>query len=139
MISPNERANGAVIVFDGDCQFCSAWVRFVLRNDPRGTFWFAPRQGDAARRLLAPFGVAPDTLGSIALVTGTTLATRSGAVLQICAGLGFPWCLLSWLVIIPRPLRDAGYAWVARNRHRLSRRRTQCRPPALADGERFLR
>jgi predicted DCC family thiol-disulfide oxidoreductase YuxK len=128
-----------VILFDGDCQFCRAWVTFVIRHDPSGAFRFAPRTSDAARRLLAPFGVAPDGLGSIALIAGTSLATRSDAVLQIFTRLGFPWRLVSWLVVIPRPFRDAGYALVARNRHRLQGRRDRCRTASPEIGDRFLR
>lgn len=128
-----------VILFDGECHFCSAWVAFVLRHDRRGAFQFASRQSDAARRLLAPFGVLPDTLGSIALIAGPTLVTRSDAVLQILARLGFPWRLFSWLVVIPRPVRDVAYAWVARNRHRLSWRRDGCRLANPEDDDRFLR
>jgi len=128
-----------VILFDGECRFCSAWVTFVLRYDRRGAFRFAPRQSDAARRLLTPFGVRPDALGSIALIAGPILAMRSDAVLQIFAQLGFPWRLVSWLVVIPRPLRDVLYAWVARNRHRLSWRRDRCRLAGPEDSDRFLR
>lgn len=128
----------SVILFDGECRFCSAWVAFVIRHDPRGAFRFAPRQSDAARRLLAPFGVAPDDLGSIALIAGPALATRSDAVLRIFRQLGFPWRLVSWLVVVPRPLRDVAYAWVARNRHRLSLRRDRCRLAGGEDRDRFL-
>ena len=128
-----------VILFDGECHFCSAWVTFVLRHDRRGVFRFAPRQSDAARRLLTPFGVRPDALGSVALIAGPILAMRSDAVLQIFAQLGFPWRLASWLVVIPRPLRDVAYAWVARNRHRLSWRRDRCRLAGPEDSDRFLR
>jgi predicted DCC family thiol-disulfide oxidoreductase YuxK len=128
-----------VIVFDGECHFCSAWVRFVLQNDAQGAFRFVPRQSDAARRLLAAVGVVPDALGSIALISGRTVVTRSDAVLRIFARLAFPWCLVSWLVVIPHPLRDFAYAWVARNRYRLSSRRTQCRLVGPDESDRFLR
>jgi predicted DCC family thiol-disulfide oxidoreductase YuxK len=129
----------SVILFDGECPFCRQWVIFVIRRDPRGAFRFAPRQSDAARDLLAPFRVRPDALGSIALIAGPTLATRSDAVLGICTELGFPWRLASWLAVIPRPLRDGVYGWVARNRHRLSRRRNRCQIARPEDGDRFLR
>lgn len=129
----------SVILFDGECHLCRTWVAFVLRHDPRGAFRFVPRQSDAARRLLAPFGVSPEALDSIALIAGPTLATRSEAVLQICSQLGFPWRLVSWLVVIPRPLRDVAYTWVARNRHRLSWRRDRCRMADPEDRDRFVR
>lgn len=136
---PDADSHPSVILFDGECHFCRAWVIFVIRHDPRGAFRFAPRQSDAAGRLLASFGVRPDDLGSIALIAGPTLATRSDAVLTICTQLGLPWRLVSWLAVIPRPLRDGVYGWVARNRHRLSWRRDRCQLARPEDGDRFLR
>lgn len=136
---PDARPHPSVILFDGECHFCRGWVTFVIRHDPGGAFRFAPRQSDAARDLLAPFGVRPDALGSIALIAGSTLATRSDAVLKICTQLGSPWHLVSWLTVIPRPLRDGVYGWVARNRHRLSLRRDRCGLAGPEDGDRFLR
>ena len=129
----------AVILFDGECHFCLAWVGFVLRHDSRGAFRFAPLQSDAARRLLVPFALRPDTLDSIALIAGPTLATRSDAIVQICSQLRFPWRLLSWLVVIPRPSRDVMYMWVARNRHRLFWQRNRRRIAGPEDDPRFLR
>jgi predicted DCC family thiol-disulfide oxidoreductase YuxK len=136
---PDPSPHPSVILFDGECHFCRAGVTFVIRHDPRGTFRFAPRQSDAARYLLAPFGVRPDALGSIALIAGPILTTRSDAVLKICTQLGFPWRLVAWLAVIPRPLRDAVYAWVARNRHRLPGRRDRCRVAGPTEADRFLR
>ena len=34
-----------IVVFDGQCLFCNAWVRFLLRHDRRGVFCFAAIQG----------------------------------------------------------------------------------------------
>ena len=135
---PGTRPHPSVILFDGECGFCCAWVTFVIRHDPRGAFRFAPRQSDAARHLLAPFGVRPDALASIALIAGPTLATRSDAVLKICTHLGFPWRLAAWLAVVPRPLRDGVYTWVARNRHRLLGRRDRCGLARPEDADRFL-
>ena len=38
-----------VILFDGVCNFCSFWVRFVIRRDPKGLFRFAPLQSPMGR------------------------------------------------------------------------------------------
>jgi predicted DCC family thiol-disulfide oxidoreductase YuxK len=137
MIEPSHQP--AVILFDGECTLCDAWVSFLLRHDTRGCFRFAPRQSEAASRLLRPFGVEPDHLGSIALIVDTTLYTRSDAILQILGRLGFPWRVLSGLSVIPRPLRDRAYSLLARNRYRLAGRRDQCRTAGPEDGDRFLR
>jgi len=125
MIEPVQHPQ--VILFDGDCTLCSAWVSFVIRHDVRGVFRLAPRQSDAARRLLAPFRIQPDQLESIAVIAGATLHTHSDAVLHILSHLGFPWRICAALSIVPRPLRDSAYRLLARNRSRLSGRRGQCR------------
>lgn len=135
---PEPSCHPAVIVFDGECTLCSGWVTFVIRHDAASVFRFAPRQSDAARRLLTPFGVQPDDLGSIAVIADAKPYTRSDAVLYILGRLGFPWRALAGLSVIPRPLRDFGYSLLARNRHRFGRR-DRCRRPGAEDGERFLR
>jgi predicted DCC family thiol-disulfide oxidoreductase YuxK len=128
-----------VIIFDGDCPFCNGWVDVVLRHDARACFRFAARQSEAGRRILTRLGVVPDELGSIAVVLGHKIYTRSDAILWIVRHLGFPWNTLCALALVPRRLRDFGYAVIARNRFRLSRRRTACRAERPSDDARFLR
>ena len=41
-------------------------------------------------------------------------------------------------IIVPRPLRDAIYAWIARNRYRWFGKRDQCLVPTPALRARFL-
>jgi predicted DCC family thiol-disulfide oxidoreductase YuxK len=50
----------------------------------------------------------------------------SEAVLAIWAGLDWPWSLLGAFRIVPRPLRDPIYRWIARHRYRLFGRRDPC-------------
>ncbi len=38
-----------VVFFDGVCNFCSFWVKFVIRRDPAGKFKFAPLRNLAHR------------------------------------------------------------------------------------------
>ncbi|MBP1777702.1 MAG: hypothetical protein H6Q86_3712 [candidate division NC10 bacterium] len=128
-----------VIVFDGECNLCSAWVDFVLRRDAGNSFRFAARQSPAAARLLGRLGVRSDTLGSIALVVGYDVHTRSEAVLRIFRDLPFPWKALCALLLVPRFLRDPVYSLVSRTRYRLFGRRTHCRLGNPEDHGRFLR
>ena len=115
-----------IVVFDGECAFCNAWVRFVARRDTRGAFKFAPRQSEAGREVLSPFAVLPDDPGSIVLVLGNNLYAHSDAILLICRELGWPWSTFSLLRVIPRPIRDLAYTLVARNRYRLGGRQATC-------------
>ena len=40
-----------VVLFDGVCGLCNAWVDFILKRDPSGLFKFAPLQGEYASQV----------------------------------------------------------------------------------------
>ncbi len=110
-----------VLFFDGDCGFCSASVRWVLRLDKRGRVFFAPLQGELAVRLgLA--GHAAETGGTMVLLRESDgiLLTRSDAMLELARALGWPWRLALVAAIIPRRWRDCVYQFIADHRGRLS-------------------
>jgi len=119
---------GAVILFDGVCNLCNASVRFVTDRDPRRHFAFASLQSDEAGRLLSArdYPGATRELGSVLLVEGNRVHERSVAALGVARQLGGAWPLVSALVIVPRPIRDAVYDWIARNRYRWFGRTAAC-------------
>ena len=108
-----------IILFDGECGFCQRSVRFVLRHDKRGVFRFAARQSGAGLRLLAEHGLPPEGVDSMVLLEDDREYTHSTGSLRIVRRLRFPWWLGYAGIVVPRPLRDAAYKLVARNRHRL--------------------
>ena len=116
-----------VILFDGVCNLCNGFVRFVIARDPPGRFRFAALQSDAARRLLGEPAAAAGTLpASFVLVEGDRVFRQSTAALRIARGLGFPWRLAYALIAVPRPLRDWAYDVVARHRYQWFGRRDAC-------------
>ncbi len=142
-MGPGDEAGGedgarGVILFDGFCRLCSGSVRFVFRRDPEGRFRFAALDSEVGRRLLARCGVVPETTDSVVLVEPGRCSLRSTAALRICRGLRFPWPLLSLLLLIPPPLRDALYDFVARRRLRWFGRLDQCFLPDAELSRRFL-
>ena len=133
----------AVIVFDGVCVLCNGWVRFLLPRDRAGRYRFAPMQGDAGRGLLIAQGQDPDDPRTFLLIEyasdgSARVSTDSTAVLRVLAGLGGVWRLASIGHLIPRPLRDAGYRVIARNRYRWFGRRQACVLPSGDEAARFL-
>jgi hypothetical protein len=42
-----------VVLFDGVCNLCNAWVRFVVRHDPAGIFRFAAQQSPIGQEMIA--------------------------------------------------------------------------------------
>lgn len=120
---------GAIVLFDGTCAFCEASARFIARHDPAGHFRFGASQSPQAAILLAPFGVSRETARSIILIDDGKCYLRSTASLRIARRLPFPWWLLSGLLIVPRPIRDAVYGVVAAIRHRIAGASNACDVP----------
>ena len=67
------------------------------------------------------FGVLQDSpacgLDSMVASCGGRRYRESSAVLRVARHLGAPWSFLWIFILIPRPLRDALYRYVARRRH----------------------
>ena len=129
-----------VILFDGVCNLCNSFVNFVLDRDPQSRFQFAALQSPAAARLLTELGrpvpkPEPDT---IVLVQNGTVYERSTAALRVARRLSGAWKLLYVFIIVPRPLRDIVYRFVARNRYRWFGRKDVCRVPTPELRARFL-
>jgi predicted DCC family thiol-disulfide oxidoreductase YuxK len=130
-----------ILYYDGECGVCTRSVELVLRYDRRGTLRFASLRGEHGAALLrrhpeltgvdSMFWVEPPGVGS------ERVLVRSEAVLQVARYLGGWWNLAVGLRIVPRLLRDAGYAWFARNRSRFAQARA-CRLPTPAERSRFL-
>lgn len=118
-----------IILFDGTCAFCAGAVRFIARHDPAAYFRFGASQSDAGRQALAAHGITRDSARSIVLIEHGQVFLRSEASLRIAQRLRFPWNLGGWLLIVPRPLRDAVYQVVAAVRHRLAGTSDACEIP----------
>ncbi|MEN9937451.1 MAG: hypothetical protein RLZZ387_4030 [Chloroflexota bacterium] len=129
----------AIILFDGVCNLCQWSVRFIIARDPREVFRFASLQSHAGRELLAAHGLpTPTAPESVVLVQSGKAYVESEAALRIARRLRPPWSLLYALIVAPRPLRDAIYRFVARNRYRWFGRQEACWLPTPELRGRFL-
>lgn len=130
-----------IIFFDGVCNLCNGAVNFIIDRDANGYFRFAPLQSTVANRLLRDRSVSVQDDGdprSLVLVESGEIYVRSTAALRIARRLDGPWPLLYGAIILPRPLRDALYDWIATCRYSWFGRRSQCRRPTPDVQERFL-
>jgi predicted DCC family thiol-disulfide oxidoreductase YuxK len=141
---------GAVVLFDGVCNFCDASVNFIIDHDKQGYFKFAPLQSDEGRRLANEYGFESATaedrdpesdlipIDSVILVDDGKAYTHSTAALKILKRLGAPWSWLSAFLIIPRSVRDWAYRLFARYRYRIFGKKDQCMLPTPEVRARFL-
>lgn len=133
-----ENKEGGIIFFDGVCGLCNGWVDFVIRRDKRSLFKFSPLQGKLARTQLAPFHGPRGLLDSMVLFDVDGLHYRSDGVLRTLRGLSGFWKLFYLFHLVPRPLRDAVYDCIARNRYRWFGQRASCRLPTPQEREKFI-
>jgi predicted DCC family thiol-disulfide oxidoreductase YuxK len=107
-----------VILYDGVCVFCSRWVRFVAARDKEQRFRFTAIQSGYGARLAQAFGIDPSDPDTNAVVHGGVAYFKSDAALTVLGHLP-RWGCVRVLRFVPKPLRDAVYNLVARNRYRI--------------------
>lgn len=140
---------GAVVLFDGVCNFCDASVNFVIDHDSEGYFKFAPLQSEAGQRLAAEYGLVSESVGSspdsdlipidsVILIEDGQAYTHSSGALRIVRRLGIPWSLMYAFIIVPAPIRDYFYRLFAKYRYRMFGRKDQCMLPSPEVRARFL-
>ncbi|MFO7613658.1 MAG: DCC1-like thiol-disulfide oxidoreductase family protein [Bacteroidales bacterium] len=118
-----------IVFFDGICILCNKSVDFLIRHDKKGRLKFAALQSEAADHLLSSDHTQPANPETILYYDNGRIYDRSTAVLKILKELRQPWPVFSYLIIIPRPIRDWIYDFIARYRYRWFGRRKQCRLP----------
>ena len=126
-----------IVFFDGVCGLCDQTVKWLLRLDTRRRLMFAPLQGETAKQLLDATDI--QELKSLVVYDVQGASRCSTAVVRILWHLGglyrIPSCLL-W--VIPSPIRNWGYRFVAARRYRWFGKHDACRLPAPGEREQFL-
>jgi predicted DCC family thiol-disulfide oxidoreductase YuxK len=126
-----------VVFFDGCCGVCNKSVDFMLSKDRDSVLRFAPLQGETAQGHFADMR-EDDLMRTLWLLDEKGLHNRSTAVLRAFKRLHWPLKAVSWLLAVPRPVRDWAYDLFARNRYRFAGRSSSCRIPSPAERAVFL-
>ncbi len=129
-----------MVLFDGICNLCSGFVRFIVERDPAAHFRFASLQSEAGRALMREHGLEIGEVDptSVVLVEDGRAYQRSTAALRIARRLRFPWPLFAAFVVVPRFVRDVVYDFVARHRYRWFGKKDVCMVPTPELRARFL-
>jgi predicted DCC family thiol-disulfide oxidoreductase YuxK len=128
----------SIILFDGVCNFCNSSVNFLIDRDPNGRFRFGALQSEEGLAVLREHGLPVDYFDSIVMIEEGRVWVASDAVLRATRHMPGLWPVLGVFWIIPRPIRDAVYNWIARNRYRWFGKRESCRIPTPEYRARFL-
>ena len=134
---PLATAMPPLLVYDGSCGFCSRAVQFILRHERRHDLKFVPRDSPLGQNLRRQFHL--EQVESLLWITDGKACIESTAVLRAAKYVGGIWALLAAMgSLVPAPLRDWGYRWIARNRRRLSTGAATCFSPTAEQKARFL-
>ena len=127
-----------ILLFDGHCNFCNAWVRLIVRRDNTKKILFAPLQSSLGSKLLKENKLDVNYTDSLVFFEEERFSVNSTAVLRIFSYLDGWERHLQIMYIIPRPFRDALYRFIAKYRYKLFGRSEQCMVPTQELKERFL-
>ena len=136
--------NHLIVFYDGVCGLCNRLVQFLLKRDRNDRLRFASLQSEFATKVLTRHGIDPSDLDTLHIVENyeqpsERVLNRSDAVLRATGELGGLWSLAAIVgSIVPRPLRDLFYKFVARNRYRVFGKSETCMLPEPRHRAKFL-
>lgn len=117
----DEHPNRAIIVYDGDCVFCSRSMAWIVAHDADDRIRPTPCTSGTGTRLMAEHGIDPADPSTFLVVIDGRPYTRSAAMLALVPLLDGSAQPLRATRFVPRALRDAIYDFTARNRRRIIR------------------
>lgn len=120
-----------LILFDGVCNLCNSSVLYVITRDKKNRFLFAPLQSEIGAQLINEFNIDTVKTDSILLYDPNKhkIYIKSTAALYIARQLSFPTILLSVFIVIPTPIRNWVYNYIAKNRYKWFGRKDACMIP----------
>ena len=127
-----------IILFDGVCNFCSGAVNFIIKQDKKKIFRFAALQSDAGQKLLEHFQLPKEKFDSFLLIEDGKFYQSSTAGLKLYKKLPWYWKWTQVFWIVPKPLRDAVYNLIAKNRYKWFGKKEECMIPTPDLRNRFL-
>ena len=136
--------NNLIVFYDGVCGLCNRLVQFLLKRDKQDKLRFASLQSDFAATVLTRHGIDPKDLDTLHVVenfeqSNERALNRSDAILRAARELGGFWNVAAVLgKIVPKPLRDLFYKFVATNRYKVFGKYDTCMLPEPRHRAKFL-
>ena len=124
------KENSKVILFDGVCNLCNNSVKFIIKNDKRDIFKFAPLQSEYGINVQNRHNININEINSIILINGEKIFTKSNAALRIAKDLGAPYFIFYIFIVIPVFIRNFIYDFIAKNRYKWFGKMESCMIPS---------
>jgi len=109
-------SDGPIVFFDGVCNLCDSFVRFLMKIDKKERLRFASLQGETAKQKLSKTDT--EGLKSVTLLNKGHCYKESLAVLEVFNIVGGAWRIFIIFNLVPAPIRNWVYKFIARNRYK---------------------
>jgi len=116
---PFLRAGEQVILYDGVCKLCNAWVIFLMSRRIDRKIRFVAIQSEKGSALLRYVGLPDDNIRTIVLIKENEYWLRAQAICRAMTFMPWPWRALSAIRLLPNFITDFIYDRIALNRYRL--------------------
>ena len=118
-----------IILFDGVCNLCCGWVRFLIRHDKKGVFKFVSLQSEEGIQFTKRYNIDTKVIDSIIYIRDNQSFIESDAVFEIIRDLSGIWKVFLIFRIMPKQITDFIYKKIAKNRYLIFGKRSTCLVP----------
>tara|TARA_R110001592_G_scaffold266_3_gene1470 strand:+ start:1256 stop:1672 length:417 start_codon:yes stop_codon:yes gene_type:complete len=131
--------NKKIILFDGICNLCNDSVLKVIKYDKKNHFVFVALQSKSGQDVINYLKIDVSKIDSIILYEpGVAYDIKSTAALKIMKDFGGFWVLTQVFEILPTPIRDYFYDYIAKNRYKWFGKKESCMIPTPELKAKFL-
>ncbi|MBK7311791.1 MAG: DUF393 domain-containing protein [Sphingobacteriaceae bacterium] len=116
-----------ILLIDGDCILCNNSVNYLLAREKESgpKLNFVPLKSETGKTILDYFEISNDS-DTMILVKNYSVHNKSCAALRLTLYMKGLWPLLVVFVIIPPPLRNLVYDYIAKRRYKTHGKTTNC-------------
>ncbi len=128
-----------ILLIDGHCILCNNSVNYLLKREKQNgpKLHFAPVQSETGKAIMEYFEI-PKDIETMILIKNYSVHIKSCAALRLTLYMKGLWPLLVVFVIIPPPLRNLVYDYIAKRRYKKFGKTEMCAMIDPKFRERFL-
>ena len=131
--------NKKIILFDGVCNLCNAWVNFIIKHDKKKAFLFTSIQSNSGKNIINLLAIDISKTDSIILFEPEIgFLIRSKAIFKIAKTLGGFFIIITFFSFLPKKITDYVYQFIAKNRYKWFGKKDYCMMPNQEIVKRFL-
>ena len=138
MVKLSSYQDKAIVLIDGQCDFCNRTALFIIKYDKKDKFRFTSQQSEIGKNLIQKYNYLGNTLSTIILIENEKVLTKTTALIEIAKYLvGLPK-LVVFFKIIPVEIRDFFYDIFSKYRYSIFGKKQDCKIPSTDVKKKFL-